>query len=89
MGRVFDNKPRETGVQSQIESYQRLKKWYLMLPCLMLNTIKLRSRVKWKNPGNEVAPSPTPWCTNNKKIEPFDHTQLRSPTLLIYIYIYI
>ena len=23
----------ETRVQSQVESYQRLKKWYLMLPC--------------------------------------------------------
>ena len=24
---------RETKVQSQVESYQKLKKWYLMLPC--------------------------------------------------------
>ena len=28
---------RETGVQSQVESYQRLKKWYLMPPCLILS----------------------------------------------------
>ena len=27
---------REMGVQSQVESYQRLKKWYLMPPCLAL-----------------------------------------------------
>ena len=25
---------RETGVQSQVESYQRLKKWYSIPPCL-------------------------------------------------------
>ena len=31
---------RETGVQSQVESYQRLKKWYLMLPCLALSTTR-------------------------------------------------
>ena len=30
----------ETWVQSQFESYQRLKKWYLMLPCLTLGIIR-------------------------------------------------
>ena len=30
----------ETGVQSQVESYQRPKKWYLMLPCLTLSIIR-------------------------------------------------
>ena len=48
---------RETGVQSQVESYQRLKKWYLMLPCLTLSIIRYGSNVKWNNPGNGVAPS--------------------------------
>ena len=28
---------RETWVQSQVESYQRLKKWYLLPPCLTLS----------------------------------------------------
>ena len=51
----------ETGVQSQVESYQRLK-WYLISPCLALSTIRLGSRVKWSNPGNGVVPTPTPWC---------------------------
>ena len=32
----------ETWVQSQVESYQRLKKWYLILPC----TIRYGSRIK-------------------------------------------
>ena len=27
----------ETGVQTQVESYQRLKKWYLIPPCLTLS----------------------------------------------------
>ena len=46
----------ETGVQYQVESYQRLKKWYLMPPCLILSIIRLGSRVKWSNPGNGVEP---------------------------------
>ena len=43
--RVFA-KARETWVQSQVESYQRLKKWYLMPPCLTLSIIRCGSRVK-------------------------------------------
>ena len=31
---------RETGVQSQVESYQIFKKWYLITPCLTLNIIR-------------------------------------------------
>ena len=58
---------RETWVQSQVESYQRLKKWYLILPCLTLSIIRLGSRVKWSNSGNRVAPSPTPWCSSYRK----------------------
>ena len=30
----------QTGFQSQVESYQRLKKWYLMPPCLTLSSIR-------------------------------------------------
>ena len=58
---------RETWVQSQIKSYQRLKKWYLMLPCLTLSIIMYGSRVKWGNPGKGVAPSPTPWHSSYRK----------------------
>ena len=36
----------ENWVQSQVESYQRLKKWYLMPPCLTLSIIRYGSRVK-------------------------------------------
>ena len=52
----------ETSVQSQ--SYQRLKKWYLMPLCLTFSIIKYVSRVKWSNPGEGVAPSPTPRCSS-------------------------
>ena len=55
---------RETRFQSQVESYQRLKKWYLMSPCLTLSIIGYESRVKWSNPGRGVAPFSTPWCSS-------------------------
>ena len=54
---------RETRVQPPVESYQRLKKWYLICPCLTLNIIRYISRVKWSNPRKEVAPFPTPLCS--------------------------
>ena len=76
---------RETWVQSQVESYQRLKKWYLMPPCLTLSIIRYGSRVKWSNPGKGVAPSPTPWCSKLLKREPSGHPRLWST---IYIYIF-
>ena len=34
----------ETGVQSQVELYQRLKKWYFMLACLTLSITRYGSR---------------------------------------------
>ena len=74
----------ETWVQSQVESYQRLKKWYLMPPCLTLSIIRYGSRVKWSNPGKGVAPSPTPWYSKLSKREPSGHPRLWSPTLLLY-----
>ena len=55
---------RETLVQSQVASYQRLKKWYLIPPFLTLSNTRYVSRVKWSNPGKGVAPSPTPRCTS-------------------------
>ena len=52
----------ETWVQSQVASYHRLYKWYLISPCLTLSIIRYVSRVKWSNPWKGVAPSPTPRC---------------------------
>ena len=54
----------ETWVQSQVELYQRLKKWYSMPPCLTLCILRCRWRVKWSNPGKGVVPSPKPWCSS-------------------------
>ena len=75
---------REIWVQSQVESYQRLKKWYLMPPCLTLSIIRYGSRVKWSNPGKGVAPSPTPRRSKLSKREPSGHPRLWSPTLLFF-----
>ena len=44
----------ETWVQSQVESYQRLKKRFLVPPCLTLSIMRYKSRVKWSNPGKGV-----------------------------------
>ena len=55
---------QETRVQSQVESYQRLKKWYLIVPCLTLSIIRYVSREKWRNLGEGVTPSPTPQCSS-------------------------
>ena len=58
---------RETWVQSQVESYQRLKKWYLIPPCLTLSNVQYVSRVKWSNPGKGVALSSTLRCSSYRK----------------------
>ena len=49
---------RETWIQSQVESYQRLKKWYLVSPCLTLSIIRYVKRVKWSSPRKGVLPFP-------------------------------
>ena len=53
VGRVFTNCSGDKG------SHQRLKKWYLMLPCITLSITRYVSRVKWSNPEKGVAPSQT------------------------------
>ena len=53
----------ETGFQSLVELYQRLKKLYLIPPYLTLSIIRYIARVKWSNPENGVVPSPTPRCS--------------------------
>ena len=61
-----------------------------MPPCLTLSIIRYVSRVKWSNPGKEVAPSPTPWCSSYRKGSlrvTLDYG--RQLYLLLYIYIYI
>ena len=83
VGRVFA-KAQETRVQSLVASYQRLKKWYLIPPCLTLSIIRYVSRVKWSNPREGVAPSSTPQCSSYWKNKPSARPRLQSPTLLTY-----
>ena len=58
---------RETWVQSQVESYRRLKKWYLMPPCWTPRIISYGSKIKWSNPEKGLVPSLTPWCSSYRK----------------------
>ena len=39
------------------------KKWYLMRLCLTLSIIRYVSEIKWSNPENGVAPSPSSRCS--------------------------
>ena len=58
---------RETGVQSNVGSYQRLKNLYLIPLVLTLSIIRYRSRLKWSNTGKGVGPFPTSRCNSNWK----------------------
>ena len=53
---------QETRDQSQVESYQRLKKWYSISLCLTQH-YKVQIKCKWSNPEKGVVPSPTPQCS--------------------------
>ena len=55
---------RQTWVQYQVASYQRLLKGYLIPPCLTLCNIRYVLKVKWSNSGKGVGPSPTPQCSS-------------------------
>ena len=55
---------RETWVQFQVASHQRLLKWYLIPPSFTLSSKRYVSRVKWSHPGKGVVPSPTPRCSS-------------------------
>ena len=64
--RVFANGPGDLGsIPGRV--IPKTLKWYLIPPCLTLSIIRYGSRVKWSNPGNGVAPSPTPWCSSYRK----------------------
>ena len=84
---------RETWAQFQVASYQKLLKWYLIPPCLILNNISYILRVKWSNPGKGVAPCPTSRCSSYWKgslLVALDYgRQLYFLVIYIYIYIYI
>ena len=64
MVRVFTN---GTGDQSSIPGQVILKTQKIVLDPSLLNTQQYKVRVKWSNPGNGVASSPTPWCNSYQK----------------------
>ena len=78
---------RKIGAQSQVWSYQRLKKWYLMLPCLTLSIIRCISRVTRAILGKNLCPTPHLGAVIIEK----GAFRLPSTTVgqPIYIYIYI
>ena len=78
---------QQTGFQSQIESYQRLKKLFLMPPCLTLCIIRYESRANWSNPGKGVAPFTTPRCGSFWKGSLWVTPWLRSSTLLFFLFL--
>ena len=76
---------RETLVQSQVMSHQRLLKWYLIPPCLTLSVIRYGLRVKWSNQGKEVAPSPHLGVVAIEKVALWSHsTTITNFPLLIW-----
>ena len=47
----------EIWVQSQVESYQRLKKWYSVPPCLTLSTeVRIKGKVEQSKGRNSALP---------------------------------
>ena len=40
---------QETGVQFQVESFQRLKIWYLKSSCLALSIVRIKGKVELSN----------------------------------------
>ena len=87
---VIECSTNDTGVQTRVESYQRLKTWYFTSPCLTLTNIRHGSRIKWNNPGKGVAPFPT-FCWSSYWEGAFvslSTTVSQFISLYIYIYIY-
>ena len=72
-----------TGAQSQVEAYQRLKKWYSLL-----NTqhYKVWIKSEWNNSGKGITPSPSVVAIEKGA---FWSPSIMVSQLTIYIYIYI
>ena len=76
---------QEIRVQSQVKSYQRLRKWYLIPPCLTFCIIKVQIKGKWNNPEKGVVPSPTPCCRSYWKGSLWVTLKYSQPTYFTYI----
>ena len=66
MYRVFANGPEDLGsIPGRV--IPKTQKMVLDVSLLITQHYKVRSRVKWGNPGKGVAPSNTPCCCSNRK----------------------
>ena len=75
---------QKTGVQSQVKSYQRLKKKNWDDASLLYSQhYKVRIKGKWNNPGKGVAPFPIPWCTSYCKVDLWATLDYGRPTYII------
>ena len=78
---------QETRVQSQVKSYQSLKKWYLIPLCLALSIIRYRSKVSSSIQRKELYPP------LHLGVVAIEKRAFRSPNFLqllnIYIYLYL
>ena len=64
VGRLFANGLGDLGsIPGQVIP-KTLKNGTWQHPCLTLSIIRYASRVKWSNPGKEVAPFPSPRCSS-------------------------
>ena len=72
-----------TGVQSQVESYQRFKKIIIDTFLLKTQHYNVRIKGKWNNPKKVIALTSLPRCSSYRKKEFSDLLRPRSPTLYI------
>ena len=66
VGRVFANSPEDRALIPDC-AIVKIKKWYLITPCLTLSIIRYESRVKRSNLGRRVAPPPNNRCSSYLK----------------------
>ena len=79
-----------TGVQSQVESNQKLKKWYLIPPCVTQHyKVWIKGKVQQSREG--VTPFPTLRCSRywRGSLRDSGPPRLWLPTLLTYLLLYI
>ena len=83
VGRMFANGP---GDQRSIPGWVIPKTQNMILDTSLLNTqpYKVWIKAKWSNPGKEVAPFPTPWCSSYWKGSFWVALNYGRPSLLIH-----
>ena len=78
---------RESWVQSQVESYQKLKKWYLMSLCIYTQHHKVQIKGNVSQSWERSNASATPWCSSYRKWSHRVTVNNGRQLYLLYIYI--